>query len=90
MNKNELDAEELRLASSIVENSKKAWDGPVDSAWNEFDITKHEWFDSGVEDVSIGENSIYLGIDSGEYYGAKIEHNKADAIAIAKHFKLNP
>ena len=89
MNKKERDAAEMETANLIIENSKKAWDGAVVSAWDEFDITKHEW--QGGHEIrsatvydDVIELNLYITGDEFECYLAK-----DDAIAIARHFQLN-
>jgi len=53
----------------------------------DFDITKHEWCSKYNMDCSVDDKSIHFE-DVTESVGSIIMLNKADAIAIAKHFKL--
>ena len=58
-------------------------------AWNKFDITKHEWSDINVDIIDAGmfsgEQQMEIVLHDGIEY---LRHNRADAIAIARHFKL--
>ena len=50
-----------------------------------FDITKHEWYDSGILEVYEDEPNLSLSFD---YDTPSLTLNKDDAIAIARHFGL--
>ena len=52
---------------------------------SEFDITKHEWSDRYAKVHCIRATTRYIFLDSEDN---SVEVSKADAIAIARHFKL--
>ena len=50
---------------------------------SDFDITRYEWSDSGIEDCGPSDGVVQI------YNPEQITSiGKADAIALAKHFKL--
>lgn len=58
----------------------------VEIKGNQFDISKHEWSDDGVDCARVIDSELF--IDDRDYGISSISISKQDAIAIAKHFGL--